>query len=148
MWVLGIFTESFWPTFFSPSRHPCLIHSRSAHGRTTTVDLLKRGTPPTYPPMLISCLPLVVNPPLACPPTCWSLSAPSDSHTDLLRLPPSVPRWPALRCGVFSSRHNPRALLVLSSNRCQCSSSLDKPASHDKCYKFTKIHLDVVRMFL
>jgi hypothetical protein len=40
------------------------------------------------------------------------------------------------------------ASAVVKQVRVSARHRLDKPASHDKCYKFTEIHLDVVGMFL
>lgn len=105
--------ESFRPTSSSPSRHPCIIHSRLAQGRAATAGLLGRGTP--------AGLPSNINPPPASrrqSPTglpCSVLAfvnavrsctshrqSPADLHSD---------------AGVFFRRHNPRGLLVLSSSR-------------------------------
>jgi hypothetical protein len=72
-----------------PSHHPCFIHSRPAQECAAAAGLLVRGTPVG--------LPSNVNPP---PASCRQFPAGLPSNAD-----------------VFSSKHNPRALLVLSSNR-------------------------------
>jgi hypothetical protein len=64
------------------------------------------------PPTLIPRLPLVVSPPLACSPACWPPSVPSACCASHRQFPTGLPS----DAGVFSSRHNPRSLLVLSSN--------------------------------
>jgi hypothetical protein len=135
--------EPFRPTSSPPSRHPCLIHSRLAQRHGATAGLMGQGTLLAYPPTLIPRLPPVVIPPLACPPACWPPSVSSDSPTGLLRLPPWVPRWSALDADIASL-----ASAVIEQVKVSAHHRLDKSASHDKCYKFTEMHLDVVGMFL
>jgi hypothetical protein len=99
IWVLGIPQKQ--ANHFDPlPLHLPVTHvlsTRDQHRGAPPLSICwDEGPPPTYPPTLIPRLPPILSPPLACPPVCWPPSASSDSPTGLLRLPPSVPRWPAL----------------------------------------------------
>jgi hypothetical protein len=74
-------------------------------------------TPPTYPPTLITCLPLVVSPH-------WPALTRVGLHQRRPTPPPAYcashrqsPAGLPSDADMFSSKYNPRALLVLSSNR-------------------------------
>jgi hypothetical protein len=52
--------------------------------------------------------------------------------------------------GTFPFQAQPASLAsaIVEQVKVSAHHRLDKPASHGKCYKFTEMHLDVVRMFL